>query len=82
MYYRLFYELQSIFFSHGNYVQTVERIMLCSKENSVQIARLVIFGADQRSCLRCQRLQLFTKHFGEYRYTLYISLVYKTNCRA
>ena len=61
--YRLFYKLQSICFSHGNYV---ERIMLCRKENSVQISRLVIFGGDRRSRLRCQRLQSFTKHFGEY----------------
>ena len=56
VHYRLFYELQSTFFSHSNYV---ERIMLCRKENSVQIARLVILGADRRSRLRCQRWQSF-----------------------
>ena len=55
--YRLIYKLQSIFFSHSNYV---ERIILCKKENSVQIARLVIFGADGRPRLRCQRLQSFS----------------------
>ena len=47
-------ELQSIFFSHVNYV---ERIMLCRQENIVQIARFVILGADRRSRLRCERWQ-------------------------
>ena len=63
------YKLQSTSFSYGNYI---EQIMLCKKENSIQIARLVILGADRRSRLRCQRWQSFTesmklKCIGEYK---------------
>ena len=68
---RLFYKLQSISFSYGSYI---EQIMLCKKENSVQIAKLVILEADQRSRLRCHdgsRLPAFTRRFGEYK--LYFS---------